>query len=262
MHADVERRETDVNMEEEAELRRLDGIAPGDASGVDDTDGRRGDHADATAEAAAAGLPRAQPPPSGESAGGASVTALTTGTAVVPGAVQRCEQLESKKAFRPAATISGLMPEGGSNLQTKVPKRKDFGEEGEDGDAAHATAMEQFSLKEFGATHVQGRAIHERMSRVGLFGEWMRRNNYGRYVEWRVTHGENGMERCMVAVYRDGSPRVPPDTALREYVLAMGTGDAASRPKGGWADYRNGAHAKVALHGRKTGELQACLFHL
>ena len=33
MHADVERRETDVNMEEEAELRRLDGIAPGDASG-------------------------------------------------------------------------------------------------------------------------------------------------------------------------------------------------------------------------------------
>ena len=38
-------------------------------------------------------------------------------------------------------------------------------------------------------------------------------------------------------------------------MLVMATGDVASRPKGGWAEYRNGEHAKTGLHGKKSGEL-------
>ena len=41
----------------------------------------------------------------------------------------------------------------------------------------------------------------------------------------------------------------------RADVLVMATGDVASRPKGGWAEYRNGEHAKTGLHGKKSGEL-------
>ena len=44
----------------------------------------------------------------------------------------------------------------------------------------------------------------------------------------------------MVAIERDGSPRVPSEAAVMEYVLAMATGDTESRPKGGWQDYHNG----------------------
>ena len=43
---------------------------------------------------------------------------------------------------------------------------------------------------------------------------------------------------------------------MMEYVLAMATGDAASRPKGGWAEYLNGPQAKPVLHGKKQGDLR------
>ena len=59
----------------------------------------------------------------------------------------------------------------------------------------------------------------------------------------------------MVAVARDGTARVPPQAAMMEYVLVMATGDTASRPKGGWAEYHSGAHARAGLHGKKRGEL-------
>ena len=65
--------------------------------------------------------------------------------------------LEGKMEFRDAATIRGLLPRGSAGLKTKMPKRKDFGTEGEEGDAAHGAAMEEFSLKEFGSSHVQAR---------------------------------------------------------------------------------------------------------
>ena len=78
---------------------------------------------------------------------------------VVQGAVQRCGQLETKLfkhgGFRETSKIVPLMPQGGAGLKTSVPRRKDFGDEGEDGDAAHATAMKQFSIKEFGESHAQ-----------------------------------------------------------------------------------------------------------
>ena len=42
---------------------------------------------------------------------------------------------------------------------------------------------------------------------------------------------------------------------MMEYVMAMATGDAESRPKGGWKEYEMGEHVKPGLHGRKHGEL-------
>lgn len=59
----------------------------------------------------------------------------------------------------------------------------------------------------------------------------------------------------MVAVEHDGTPRVPSEAAMIEYVLAMATGDADLWPKGGWEEYHNGEHAKPSLHGKKRGEL-------
>ena len=60
------------------------------------------------------------------------------GALVVQGAVQRCKQLEDKKAFRDSAAISGLQTAGSSKLKSKVPKRVEYGEAGDAGDAAHA----------------------------------------------------------------------------------------------------------------------------
>ena len=89
---------------------------------------------------------------------------------VVQGAVQRCGQLETKLfkhgGFRETSKIVPLMPQGGAGLKTSVPRRKDFGDEGEEGDAAHTTAMKQFSIKEFGETHAQVRSA-ERSRDVG-----------------------------------------------------------------------------------------------
>ena len=67
--------------------------------------------------------------------------------------------------------------------------------------------------------------------------------------------GKHGKERCVIAVERDGTPRVPSEAAMMEYVLAMATSDVESRPKGGWKEYEMGDHVKPGLHGRKQGEL-------
>ena len=179
---------------------------------------------------------------------------------VVQGAAQRRDQLVAKMfsqgGFREAAKISDLLPHGSAGLKTKLPKRKDFGEEGGEGDAAHEAAMKEFSIKEFGSTHVEGRTIDRRMRNVGLFGYWLEQNNFGKYLEWQVKkRKKKRSERCMIACERDGHVRVPSDAAMMEYVLSMATGDSASRPKGGWAEYHLGEHVEPALHGKRKGEM-------
>ena len=114
---------------------------------------------------------------------GSLVVGSVQGT-VVQGAAQRRNQLVSKKAFRRASKIRDLLPPGSAGLDTKVPRRKDFGEEGEAGDALHAAAMEEFSIRRFGSSHVQQRTIDKRMRDVGLFGFWLEQNSYGKYVQW------------------------------------------------------------------------------
>ena len=63
-------------------------------------------------------------------------------------------------------------------MKTKVPKRKSFGGEGDAGDAAHSAAMKEFSLSEFGSSHVQSRTLEARMA-MGQRATW---DNGGYYV--------------------------------------------------------------------------------
>ena len=71
--------------------------------------------------------------------------------------VDHRDMLEGKMAFRPFAKIAALMPRGGAQMQVAVPKRKEFGDEGDLGDAAHEAVMQRFSLHSFGTSHVQHR---------------------------------------------------------------------------------------------------------
>ena len=97
----------DVRKDEEAELRRLEHGSPGDGE-VD----------------AGGGALTVAPPVQAE-----------PGT-VVSGAVQRSEQVSQKLfpsgGFRESAKIKKLLPRGSAGLKAKVPKRKDYGAEGEE----------------------------------------------------------------------------------------------------------------------------------
>ena len=181
------RLQQDVDMAEEIELQRLESGAPivGDASGGSGSPLQDGGAATSVADedsvATSGGLLEAAESNEKSSGGG---------NAVVQGAAQRREQLESKMFLnggcRSSGTVAGLLPYGGAGLKTSVPKRKNFGKEGIEGDAAHVAAMKEFSVKEFGTTHVQGKSIDRRMANVGLFGYWREQNNYGKFVEWHV----------------------------------------------------------------------------
>ena len=73
-----------------------------------------------------------------------------------------------------------------------MSKRKDYGAEGQEGDQAHAEAMKEFGILEFGASHVQETTIDMRMNYVGLFGHWLKLNKYGKYVKtWGLAQGLN-----------------------------------------------------------------------
>ena len=151
--------EEDVNEREDVELQRLEG--------------------------------REEAPPQATTDSPCNVVAA--GGVVVCGAAKRGEQLASKKfvngGFREATKIKSLEPRGGAGLKSKVPKRTEYGVEGEEGDVTHAAAMKEFSILDFGSSHVQDRTIDARMCHVGTFGYWLGLNNYGQYVEWRVSEG-------------------------------------------------------------------------
>ena len=175
-------------------------------------------------------------------------------TAIVKAAQERASALEGKMAFRSNSAIAGLLPYGGGALELKVPKRKDFGPEGKEGDEQHQAAMKFFSLKEFGTSHVQERTILARFGCVGLFGDWLEQNVYGAFVEWRIgSEPSAATSRVAVPVERDGAPRIPSEAAVMEYIMAMATGDSESRPKGGRPEYRRGVQEKTGGLGKRMG---------
>ena len=63
-------------------------------------------------------------------------------------------------------------------MQVAVPKRKEFGDEGDEGDAAHEAAMQRFSLHSFGSSHVQLRTSDRRLCEVGSMGDWLEQSGY------------------------------------------------------------------------------------
>jgi hypothetical protein len=126
---------------------------------------------------------------------------------MVQGAVERRKCVEAKMftngGFRSSSVVGKMLPRGGAGLKNKVPKRKDYGAEGADGDEAHAAAMKEFSIADFGGDHVQGLTFERRMGFVGLYGWWLELNHYGKYVVWQVSDG------ARVALERDSGPRTP-----------------------------------------------------
>ena len=156
--------------------------------------------------------------PEAMQSGGATTALASTakGGLMVSGAKAMRDQLEGKKMLHGAAKIRGMLPRGALGLQLKVPKRIRFGNEGDEGDAAHEAAMQRFSVKEFGSTSTKDSTILVRMQRVGAFGWWLQLNHYGKFVEWYVTEGERGKERKIVAVERAGASRVPSQAAMME----------------------------------------------
>ena len=112
----------DVTDVEEAELRRLeDGASAGGDGDRPEVPGKGG----------------------GASGGHLSGNAMQDGGSgvVVIGAKQRAEQLDGKKfvngGFRESHKVTRLQPRGGAGLKAKVPRRIDFGDEGDEGDALH-----------------------------------------------------------------------------------------------------------------------------
>ena len=60
----------------------------------------------------------------------------------------------------------------------------------------------------------------QKVRQVGIFGEWLRRNNFGVFLEWKEQDGE----WALVALEADGSPKVPGWAALLEYLLVQVSG--------------------------------------
>ena len=55
---------------------------------------------------------------------------------------------------------------------------------------------------------------------MGIFGEWLRRNQYGVFLEWNEEDGE----WALVPLEADGSPKVPGWAALLEYLIVQAGG--------------------------------------
>ena len=206
--------QADVSEAEEAELRRLEDGA---------TAGGDGDR-------------RASPQSGGDDISGEEAGSVGV---VVAGAKRRAEQLDSKKfahgGFRESFKVTRLQPRGGAGLKAKVPKRKDFGDEGEEGDAAHGAAMKEFSMAEFGCSHVQDRTLDLRMQRVGLFGHWLQLNKYGKHVEWKVSDGARASQTI-------SNQRVVGARQLREVARALWQASTA----------RSGALSRLSATARRV----------
>ena len=179
------------------------------------------------------------------------VTAAEAG-ALVATQHQGVVLLREKKQWRRSSVINDLVPKGGMSLPRSYPQRADprFGGEGQEGDARHAAEM-RLMMIDFAGSHVQARHWNMKVRNVGIFGDWLERNKYGKYVDWQP--GES--EHVLVPVDVDGTVRVPHDAAVVEYVLAMATGNAQSRPKGYFAEYRNGPMYRTVFYGQKQGDM-------
>ena len=139
---------------------------------------------------------------------------------LVVGAAEHATCLVSKKAWRRSAQIDPLLPLGAGRV-AEFPRREEerFGEEGEAGDRLFEAAMATFQAGDFGDQQGQGRSTRAKFGQVGLFGDWLQRHNFGKYVTWEPR--ENGKGWVTVAMESDGKPRVPSAAALNQYMLVQ-----------------------------------------
>ena len=75
--------------------------------------------------------------------------------------------------------------------------------------------MLSFKAEEFGEAHLQGRALKQKIGQVGLFGEWLERHKFGKFVRWQPG------AFVTVAVEQNGVPKIPSAAALNQYILVQ-----------------------------------------
>ena len=75
--------------------------------------------------------------------------------------------------------------------------------------------MRSFKAEEFGEAHLQGRALKQKIGQVGLFGEWLERHKFGKFVRWQPG------AFVTVAVEQNGAPKIPSAAALNQYILVQ-----------------------------------------
>ena len=147
--------------------------------------------------------------------------------------------------------INSLLPKGADKV-TSFPRREEarFGEEGAEDDSLFVMAMAEFKADAFGTQHCQSRVIKQKLGQVsccavccqsmkhpsdalcvwnscqcvrvwqvGLFGDWLQRHKFGKFVEWLPGSDDDGW--MVVAVQKDGQPRVPSPASLNQYILVQ-----------------------------------------
>ena len=55
-------------------------------------------------------------------------------------------------------------------------------------------------------------------AQVGLFGDWLSRHTFGKFVKWQP---DADGEYVTVAVERDGKIRIPSGASLNQYILVQ-----------------------------------------
>ena len=105
----------------------------------------------------------------------------------------------------------------------------------------------------------QGRLLQRQQNEVGLFDDWLRRTpGFEPIGQWVMGENAHGRKSAVFTPLLDASGRKVfcSEAPIVEYLMKMAHGDAASVPKGGDPEYRNGEQYRSKL-GRRQGDLMA-----
>ena len=161
---------------------------------------------------------------------------------LLPAMAKRRNSLVGASAFRDPKNVVAELPVGAANVGD-MPSRMDYDDE-EEHERAHAA----WRKKNVRAQVTQQRHAATQEKKVGLVNDWMQRQGYQPFVEWRLSDEalpESGWElhllvdvKCQKGSKKEVPvPRVPTATSLAEWAFAYSTGKA---PKGGSPEYRSG----------------------
>ena len=143
----------------------------------------------------------------------AKAAAVGSGTLVAPYAARK-SMLEEKTRGRCTAHVRALAPRGAKDV-SKYPRRRDL-PAGEKHNKIQETLMANF-MDNFSESHGQDGEYHRKMRTVEHFGEFLRRESYGVYMNVK----ETGEDAVLVAMVDCSMPKLAPPSSLVEYMLAM-----------------------------------------
>ena len=153
---------------------------------------------------------------------------------LLPALAQRRNSLVGAASFRDPKNVVAELPMGAVNVAS-MPARRDY-----DSDAAHDRAHAAWRKENVQARVIQQRWAAAQEKKVGLINDWMARQGYQPFVEWRLedaaSDGQEGVWQLHLLV-DEGVPRVPTITSITEWAYAYSIGKA---PKGGSREYRAG----------------------